>query len=166
MGDIDNYWYVELRFPSWALLFYYCVFCLLSSGIVVFMFTYKLFSIRASILICFIPSFCMSTVWQLISERRHSTFILISAWERFRLPPLGVQLGDQRAWESVQRPGWWLRVSRLHCLSKQSHYSCLASRELSSQQDGLSTEAVCTPALPGSRGAFPHIPELSLRVGD
>lgn len=35
-----------------------------------------------------------------------------------------------------------------------------------SQQGGLDTVAVCTPALPGSSGAFSHIPEVSLRVGD
>lgn len=47
--DIGNYWYMELRFLSLTLLSYHCGFWLISPGTDVFAFTYKLFSIWASI---------------------------------------------------------------------------------------------------------------------
>lgn len=95
------------------------------------------------------------------SERKHCIFRLLRAWEGFRLPPLGIQLGEV----CLGKPGWQLR----HVGSvvwKQSHYSCVASGELRASSEGWTQRLLCTPALPGSSGAFSHIPEASLRVGD
>lgn len=60
----------------------------------------------------FIPSFCLSTAGHLISERKHSIFRLLRAWEGFKPPPLGAQLGEQ----CLGKAGWQLRAPGLCCM--------------------------------------------------
>lgn len=65
--------------------------------------------------------------------------------------------------ECLGKPGWQWRVCGLPCMETEE-FLCGKWRA-QRQQGGLDTAAVCTPAFPGSSGAFPHSPEVSPRVG-
>lgn len=73
----------------------------------------------------------------------------------FRLHPLGVWLRDQCVWECMQGPGCHLRTSRLHCLSKQSQYSCVTSGTPFWIESLFAV--LCSPA---GKVSFAYIPEL------
>lgn len=119
---VDDYWYVEFCILSLTLLLSYCGFGLLLSGVDVFMFTCEHYSLAKYPDLCFITSFCMSAIWQLISEGKHRIriFVLLGTQERFRLPLLCVWRRNQHVWVHRGLAGDWGHLGSIICLNKVS----------------------------------------------